>query len=308
MQPHRRRHRAKPAFLPLRVRTIGFRHDVGGRALEDADAGCIGGDLRHELDGRGAGADHSDPFAHQRDGVIPMRGMEGGNAQGLLPLQHGDGGAAQLPDGADQQVGSEDAAIRGPYGPACLSLIEGRAQHLRPEPDMAAHVQIVGAAFEIGVDFGLGGKGPRPVGIGGEGKGIEVRRDIAGRAGIGVVAPDAAHGVGLFQHDEVLDALALQPRRHADAGKARADDDGGPSAAGATLFLACCRARLRRWPAHHRVCRVDRHAPLRCRSRRPCRTGWNLARQRGRAGQAITLSNGPNMASLGWDRLVWQAP
>jgi len=51
-----------------------------------------------------------------------------------------------------------------------------------------------------------------------------VRRHVAGRARVGVVAPGAADLAGAFEDREGADAPLQQPDRGADAGKARADD------------------------------------------------------------------------------------
>jgi hypothetical protein len=51
-----------------------------------------------------------------------------------------------------------------------------------------------------------------------------VRGHVALHARIGVLPPGAAHVVGLLEHDEVVDALLLEPDGHAETGKAGADD------------------------------------------------------------------------------------
>jgi hypothetical protein len=79
---------------------------------------------------------------------------------------------------------------------------------------------------QIGVDLRLGREGARPVRVGFEGKGIQMRRHVAGRARIAVVAPDAANVLCPLEDDEVMQPGLLEGHGHADASKARADDDG----------------------------------------------------------------------------------
>ena len=52
-----------------------------------------------------------------------------------------------------------------------------------------------------------------------------MRRDVAGRARIGVVAPGAADAVGLLEDDEVVDPRLLELDARRQAGEPRADDD-----------------------------------------------------------------------------------
>jgi hypothetical protein len=52
-----------------------------------------------------------------------------------------------------------------------------------------------------------------------------MRFDIAGAAGVGVVAPGAAHVVGALQQHEIFFALLAQLHPHAQARKPGAHDD-----------------------------------------------------------------------------------
>ena len=64
-------------------------------------------DLRHELEGAGAGADHRDALALQVDVVAPARGVE---RRALEVVEAGDVGQArlvELADGADHRIGAQ---------------------------------------------------------------------------------------------------------------------------------------------------------------------------------------------------------
>ena len=54
---------------------------------------------------------------------------------------------------------------------------------------------------------------------------VELARDVAGRAGVGVVAPGAADVGALLDDDEVGLAVLLELDRGAEAGEAGADDE-----------------------------------------------------------------------------------
>src|SRR5205085_549084 len=70
----------------------------------------------------------------------------------------------------------------------------------------------------------LGRIGVAPLGVQGEGEGIEVRGDVALAARVAVVPPGAADVAVLLEDDEVLDPLLAQADGGTQAGEAGADD------------------------------------------------------------------------------------
>src|SRR3546814_3267687 len=80
-------------------------------------------------------------------------------------------------------------------------------------------------SFEIGEDFGLHREHPRPARVGCEAVAVEMARNIARAAGLGVVAPGAADAVDLFEDHEIVDPALPQPDRGEQHGHAGADDD-----------------------------------------------------------------------------------
>src|SRR6185503_19105307 len=78
--------------------------------------------------------------------------------------------------------------------------------------------------LEVGLDLGLRRVAARPARVGSEGELVEVRGDVAGRARIGVVVPDAADPLAALEHGDVVVAGALEHRGGADATEPAADD------------------------------------------------------------------------------------
>jgi len=99
-------------------------------------------------------------------------------------------------------------------------------RHFGAEAQVRTNAVLVGAAFQVGLDFRLRGEHPRPLRVLLEGERVEMRLNVAGATRIGVVAPSAADAVGAFQHQKVAVAFLLQAYRHTQPGEAGADDQG----------------------------------------------------------------------------------
>ena len=74
------------------------------------------------------------------------------------------------------------------------------------EPDVPLDVPVAGDLLEVRLDLGAGRVAVAPLGIEREGVAVEVRGDVAGDAGVGVLPPGAAQPVGLLVDGEVVDA------------------------------------------------------------------------------------------------------
>src|SRR5205823_837211 len=72
-------------------------------------------------------------------------------------------------------------------------------------------------------DLGAASERVAPVRVGGGGQRVEARRDVAGDAGVAVVAPHATDLGGAFEDDEVLDAVALERDGGGDPAEPGAD-------------------------------------------------------------------------------------
>ena len=92
-------------------------------------------DLRHELDRRGAGADHRDPLARQVDLVIPAGGVEERALELVEPGDVGDLRLGQRAVGGDQHRGAQPTP--GRLDPPALPLLVPLGiQDLAAEPQV----------------------------------------------------------------------------------------------------------------------------------------------------------------------------
>src|SRR5581483_602158 len=127
--------------------------------------------------------------------------------------------------GARDEDGGLELAPGGLDPPAAAVLVPGGAVHLVVEPEVGRDAEVAGHPLQVGLDLRLGRERAAPAGVRGEGERVEVGRDVAGGAGIGVVPPRAADLAGPLQDDEVLDTGLLQADGHAEPGEARPDDE-----------------------------------------------------------------------------------
>jgi hypothetical protein len=206
---------AEQPVLGARHFAVGLGQDPRRGALVQVEPARLGRDLRHELDGRGTGADHGHALAAQVVVVLPQLRVEG------LALEGVDAGdvrprrAAQAAHAGDQRTGPVAAAVGHVEIPHAGDIVEGRACQRMVEADMPAHAKLVGAALQVGADFRLRREHARPVRIGRERERIQMRLHIARAARVVVVAPGAAHRVGLLEDHEIVDAVLLELDRHA---------------------------------------------------------------------------------------------
>ena len=210
--------------LPGRVGAVELRQHPGGRALVDRQALGDVGDRGHELDRAGAGADHRHPLAGELDVVIPFGGVKDRALEVLDPGDRRDLGTAELAAGGDQEVELVALAVGRDHRPAPRLRVEARLRDLDPEPQMRAQAELGDAVLEVGEDLGLRRVAARPAVAGRERERVQVRGHVAGRAGVGVGAPDAAHGVAALEDRQLLDSGLLEPDRDPDPAETRPDD------------------------------------------------------------------------------------
>src|SRR5699024_12121021 len=99
-----------------------------------------------------------------------------------------------------------------------------------------------GHLADVGLDLRLAGERPRPLAVGREGERVQLRGHVAGRSGIGVVAPGAADLAAALDDEEVFLAGLVEPDRRTQAGEAGADDqDPGVAGTGGPAVDALCR-------------------------------------------------------------------
>ncbi len=150
--------------------------------------------------------------------------MEGRPLKRIKAGDSGNFGQVQSPHARHDDLGRELPAVGGGESPVTGLLIPDEGRDLRVELDLFFELVLVGHALHVGEDFGLRGVRPRPVPVLGEGKGIEMRRHIAGAARVGIVTPRTAQRRRLLKDHEVIPARLEQPNRDTHAGKAGAED------------------------------------------------------------------------------------
>ncbi len=154
--------------------------------------------------------------------MAPFGGVEGGPAESIKARQRRCFRHRELAAGGDQDVGlmGTGARLERPGAPLLVPTSGG---HLSAGADLLQHPETPRDTFDVRLDLGLGRVTARPA-VGREGELVEVRRDVAGSAGVGVGVPDPANAIGLLEDCDVLVALATKRGRGPDAAEAAADD------------------------------------------------------------------------------------
>ena len=132
-----------------------------------------------------------------------------------------------------QCTGAVDHVPR-PYRPAICErhfpqagfIVEAGQLDTRLQFDVRPQAVLVDTALRIGLDLVPRRVFARPVGVGFEGKAIEVGHHVAGGAGITVPIPGAADFRGLVKNPEVSDARIQQTFADANPGETGANDQG----------------------------------------------------------------------------------
>ena len=194
-------------------------------ALEEGQLGDVVHDRGQELDRAGAGPDDRHPPAGEVVAVVPARRVERRAGERVESRQVGDHGPVQLAERGDQHVRDDLLAARGVHRPRAGALVVRRPRHLDAGAHVVEDAGLRGGALQVLEDLRLPGVAVAPAGVGRPGPGVERRRGVAGRVRVGVVAPDAAHLVGLLEDGDVRDAGAEQLGGDAEAAEAGADDD-----------------------------------------------------------------------------------
>src|SRR5690606_27567550 len=221
--------------LRQRVRPVHARQQPRRRALVDIQVRDLARDGGHDLDRRGAGADHRHPLAGQIRLVVPARRVEDLAGEVVDALDVRQVRLTQRAHRRDQYVGGELALVRADL-PARGLRVPARAGDIAAEQVPVEHLVLLGHRADVGLDLALPGERTRPVRIGREGVRVQMRGHVAGRAGVGVVAPGAADIVAALEHQIIGAPLLLQPDRQAEAGEPAADDD-GPDVPGPALSV-----------------------------------------------------------------------
>ncbi len=236
----RERQAAEQPALGGRHLAIGLGHDPRGRALEQVQVRHLRRDLRHELDGAGASADHRHALARQRVVMVPVLRVKRLAAKTRQARDIGIRWPAQAAHARHQHASPHALAIGHVELPGAAGVVPRGAAQFVIQAQVRSQAELVGAALQVGADLRLRRKHARPVGVGREGERVQVRLHIAGAARIVVVAPGGPHRAGFLEQGEVMQACLLEADRHAQPGEAGADDGDIAVLGGAVA--------LRRWP------------------------------------------------------------
>ncbi len=194
------------ALVLFTERLVRARQDPLGRALVHVDLYGDLGHLRDNLCRAGPRADHGDPLPRQVVLVLPAGRVEPRTLEGLEPSDVGHGRRGEGADSAHQHVSLVAVPVCTGQAPESAFFVPAG----RRDPNVGAQVradpETVGAVLEIPENLGLLRVGLRPVGLHGEGVGVQVRRHVARRPRVGVAAPGAAHAVGRLEEHEVAPA------------------------------------------------------------------------------------------------------
>ena len=194
-------------------------------ALEQGQLADVVHDRGQELDRAGAGPDDGHPLPGEVVAVVPAGGVERGPGERVEAGQVGHHRPVQLAQRGHQHVRDDLLAGRGPHRPGAGGLVVRRSGHLDAGAHAVEDAGLGGGALQVGEDLRLAGVAVPPVRVRRPRPGVQRRRGVAGRARVGVVAPDAADLVGLLEHGDVADAGPEQLGGDTEAAEAGADDD-----------------------------------------------------------------------------------
>ncbi len=208
------------------------------RPLEDGELGGRSGEVRHDLHGRGPGADDPDALVGQpvevpvrlaaRVVARPPARVEGPPAEGPDDRDARERGPVQRAVAHDEERRPQGVAAIGPDGPA------GPIGSPLDRGDLPRQARIVGEA-EVPGDTAavLWDLGPVRVllrrDVAGllEQRQVDVRRDVALRTRVPVPVPRPADVAALLDDPDVVDARLLQVGTGHQAGTSAPDDGDG---------------------------------------------------------------------------------
>jgi hypothetical protein len=103
-------------------------------------------------------------------------------------------------------------------------LVEHDPGDVVTEAKVLVQSELRGHRLDIAENFPTARVGVRPIRVRCETVGVQSRRNIARRTGIGVVAPGSTDRGAAFEDREITDSLLFQANRGADTGESAADN------------------------------------------------------------------------------------
>ena len=210
---------------PPRIRLVLSRQEPVARALEDVQALDVPHDLGDDLHRTRAGTHDRDSPAAKVVAVVPARGVELVAGEVLAPGQAGNARLVELPGRQHDGVGLVAAPVGGLDRPAALRVAPRARRDLAVRLHEPVDAVVVRDLAQIAKDLVLRRAQARPVLALRERERVQVRRDVASGARVAVVVPGSAELRRGIENRQVVEAVALQLDRGADAAEAGADDD-----------------------------------------------------------------------------------
>src|SRR5690606_3833639 len=140
--------------------------------------------------------------ARKVDIMVPLGRMEEGPPERSKARNIGNGRPVQRPyrrnEDLDRALAQRARGIADRDGPVARITVVDGLYNLAAKADVASQPEPVGHADKITQQLSLQAEGALPVGIGREGKRVDVAGDVDARAGILVLIPGAADLVVLF--------------------------------------------------------------------------------------------------------------
>ncbi len=136
----------------------------------------------------------------------------------------GEGGVGQRALGGDEHAGGDEPLARRAISQRPDSSFHAASSTLVSKETCGVTPRSSDDALEVVPDLVLGRERLAPLGVEREGEGVEVARDVAGAARVGVVAPGAADVGAALEDREVVEAGVHELDGHGDAREAGADD------------------------------------------------------------------------------------
>ena len=124
---------------------------------------------------------------------------------------------------ADHDVEFAGLAVFAGERPPLIGIRPPQRRDTRARDEMLGQTMVVDDLLDVREDLGLLGEGLAPARVQRERVGVEVRRHVARRAGVGVLAPGPAEVVAAVEDGEVISA-AGELDAHRDPAKTSADD------------------------------------------------------------------------------------
>src|SRR6266852_219859 len=222
--PARDGNASKAALPVLTEGKIEPRHDPSRRALEKMELPGAWRALRDDLDGAGAGANDGDIFSGEVHAVIPGGGMKLGSRKALEARQFRVARDVQRAHAGDKHASANAHFVSCRCVPDSFGFIPNGISKAGVEAQIRSKPVMLNAALQVVVDFLLARIHARPIGRRFEREGIEMRRDVAGAAGITIVPPGAADIFALFDDEKGAETGFNKLDAHANPGKPGADD------------------------------------------------------------------------------------